>query len=331
MWKKAPECRNHPYCPMMEKRKEHMVYLIFDYHEGGDVLPMTNGRYMTVETGRQILQHEMSEARRLGKTELNVVMKGGDPTKRFAELRELCEWTWEEAAKQGLDVHFDLTLDVENYEDAHGGWYKKNTEKLFLWARCRGLDYEACDFARVFDGGVLYQLDVRYPKNAVLHLLKIQYSDLPVRIELSTSPENWTNEIQKKYILLLEDLVKNLPEPEKLPWYAELQRVERAYEGETGDTSYGRCYDPNGWQWTCPALSQLHLYSWDMEDEKLQDIMEKEPKTAFRWMCPGEVLKWKDKKKFLELKQISEYSNVLRVAVRDEKQKAVLRTMRNEL
>ncbi len=327
MWKKFPECRNHPYCPLMEKRKEHMVYLIFDYHEGGDKLPITSGRYMTQETGQKILQYEMSVAQQLEKTELVVVIKGGDPTKRFSELKELCEWAWEEASERLLNLCFDITLDVENFAPEHGDWYVEHAEKLMLWSRCTGLNLKALEFAKVFGGGVLYELNVNYSEDTVSQISKIQRFDVPVRMQLATSSEEWSLETQGKYEKVLEELMKYLPEPEKLPWMEGLKRLECARDGQNGDAFYGRCYDPNGWQWVCPALSQLHLFSWDMEDEPLQKIIDGQSGAAIRWVCPGEALKWKDNKKFLQHKQIAEYTNATIFAARDKNRKPGLKEL----
>lgn len=316
MWKKVPECRNHPYCPLMEKRKEHRVYLIFDYHDGGDPLPMTGGRYMTQGVGREILQQEMAIARRLEKREIVVTIKGGDPSNRFQELKELCEWAWEEASKEELELRFELTLGVEHFAQEHGAWYAAHAEQLILWARCRGRNPKALEFAKVFGGGILYELDVKRPKEVVPQLFQIQRVGLPMAIQLITQPDEWSEETQNQYDELVGDLMKFLPEPEKTTWMEQLQRIETARSGETGDSFYGRCYDTGGWQWPCPALSQLHLYRWDMEEERLERFIHGAPKEAFRWVCPGEMLKWKAENIYLQHKQMAEYTHAAVCAVK---------------
>ena len=316
MWKKIPECRNHPYCPLMEKRKEHRVYLIFDYHEGGDNLPMTSARYMTQEVGREILQQEMAVARRLEKREVVVTIKGGDPSNRFQELRALCEWGWEAASKEAVELRFEVTLDVDHFAAEHGDWYVEHAEQLILWARCRGKNPKALEFAKVFGGGIVYEMDVKRPKDVVPQLFQIQRLGVPIEIQLITQPEDWSEETQNQYDELVGDLMKYLPEPEKTTWMAQLQRIEAARSGEAGDSFYGRCYDTNGWQWTCPALSQLHLYSWDMEEDRLEGIIHGEPKEAFRWACPGEMLKWKAENIYLQHKQMAEYTHAAVCAVK---------------
>ena len=196
-----------------------------------------------------------------------------------------------------------------------------------LWARCKGLNLKSIEFALVFGGGVLYELDVYHSDVVVEQLLKIQHVNVPVQIQLVTSPQDWTMETQGNYNELIGKLTKQLPNLEEMPWMKELQRIENVRLGETGDVFYGRCYDPNGWQWTCPALSQLHLYSWDMEDEYLYKIINEESEAAFRWACPGQLLKWKDNKVYLQHKQISELTNAAIVAAKDMGRKASMKEL----
>lgn len=307
MWKKVPDCRKHKYCPLMEQKKEHLVYLIFDYREGGDELPLANGRYMTKETGQDILRYEMSLAQQLNKEELLVVFKGGDPTNRFPELADLCEWAIAESKSRDLAIRFELTVDVEHFAPEHGNWYCEYRDYLSLWARCPVWEPRILEFALVFGGGILYDLDLENPEKTAEQLAKLQKAQLPFRLRLKEKPEEWTLDQMDQYERLLKELQRQLPRPEELPWSREMERLEKAKLEITGDLFYGRCYDPNGWQWTCPALSQLNLYSWEMEEETLQEIFDREPKAALRWVCPGETLRWKENEMFLEHRQIQEY------------------------
>lgn len=44
-----------------------------------------------------------------------------------------------------------------------------------------------------------------------------------------------------------------------------------------------------------------------MDEENLQEIWQKEPLAALRWICPGELLEWGEKKDFLTQKKMQEH------------------------
>lgn len=302
---------------MMEQHNEHKIYLIFDYQEGGDPLPTVNGRYMTPTVGWNILSEEMKTVKQLGKERLVIEFKGGDPTRRFAELEEFCEWAWHGAEAMNLSLQFELAVDIQHFAPEHGDWYIEHARDLILWARCKKLDQRILEFAQVFHSGIVYEMDLRHPEKIVPHLFEIQSRKIPLRLQFTTPFEEWSEELVDRYDrLLFEELRTYLPESKALPWVQSLKRIQKAKEGKLGDLNYGCCYDTNGWKWTCPALSPLHLHSWEMDEERLQELEQKQSKAAFRWVCPGEMLEWKEQVLFLEEKQKNEYAFAAAVAAK---------------
>lgn len=320
MWKKIPQCRKHKYCPLMEKSEEHLVYLIFDYHEGGESLPLTNGRYMTSEMALNIIRMEMGTAIRLGKEKMRIVFRGGDPFRRFSELKEICESAWKQGMEYNLDVIFELTVRPENFTDKNIQWYMENAKTLSLWIRCESETF-ASDIVEVsenFGCGIDYQADMEQIKNALLDVWEVQRKQIPVRLQVKVLPEEWKKDTAGKYEMFLQELLRISPDAKTLPWTGDILRIIEAKEGFLGNELHGRCYDPNGWQWTCPMLSQLNHYSWNMDEEKLQEIIKEQPETAMKWICPGELLKWGEKRGYLLEKRILEYSFGIQVLKREE-------------
>lgn len=307
MWKKIPECRKHKYCPLMEKSEEHLVYLIFDYHEGGEPLLLTNERFMTVEMALNIIRMEMGMAVKLEKNKLKIVFRGGDPFKRFHDLRKICEESWKLGTENNVDVRFELAVRPENFTDKSGEWYIEHYEKVFMWIFCETYASDIVEVSKNLGCGIIYYFNPKKLKESILQLLDIQSEQIPVKIHIIESPEEWTIETSRQYERMGDEVLKYAKNVYSFPWADDLIRIANAKYDISGDMMYGRCYDPNGFQWICPALSQLNHYSWNMKDEKLQEIIEQEPEAAMKWVCPGELLKWRDKHIFLKDKKLMEY------------------------
>ena len=306
MWKETPDCRKHKFCPLTEKRKEHTLYLIFDYHEGGDELPMENGRYMTADMAQNILMYEMNEAASLNKEKILAVLKGGDPLDRFEELKELCGRAWEAGRDYNMDVRFEMTVRPENVTGEVLDWYVKNPRGLSLWIRCEEYSRDIAEFAVRFRCGVLYCMDLNQPERVVSELTELKNAGINVRIQVNIPAGDWTKDTLKKYEAVVYRLMDELPEPHTFIWTEELLRLIKSRQETEGNGTGGRCYDPNGWSWICPELSLLNLYAWDMEDEKLREKEKQNRDEALMWTCPGEMLKWGENSGLLMKKRLLE-------------------------
>lgn len=235
MWTKIPECRKNPYCPLMEKREEHLVYLIFDYHGGGDKLPMECGRFMTVGMAVQILSCEMKTAKALGKKKLLVIIKGGDPFRRLEDLKSLCSQVWKEAEKTKIQVCIEVKTSSEHISPEAFQWYQKNADKVSLWFRCSGFDKGIAEILKKTGCGLLYEMDVTKTGEVISNLFEWHSREIPIQLEMKTPIEDWSRETLENYEKICDGLRAYLPELIAFPWSGETLRLLKGKVGSSGN------------------------------------------------------------------------------------------------
>lgn len=305
MWKEPAPCRQHRFCPMAVSRDEHLVFLVFDYHSGGDSLPCENARCITLETARQVLTEEALTACTKGKKALRVRLMGGDPFQRFSELKELCQWAWEELAP--LPVEFELLTTFDPAREAALLWYCECRDKLRLWLRCDHLSPEVVRFALQTGCGIAYQLELQRAELAYPELSWLLDNEIPVKVQWDTSAAGLTAAAYQQYERLLKRLREH-PNAAALPWVQETLDLIYADNHLPQDTDQGKCYDTNGWAWSCPALSHLRLHSWSMDQQALEEAIAAQPQWGLGWLCPGQALPTEDSGTLLQSFRFLEYS-----------------------
>lgn len=296
MWKKGgPSCRNNPCCPLAVTEDEHVVHLIFDYHSGGDPLPCTNERAMSKDIAWAALKEEAEAAKMMEKKYLWVKLLGGDPFGRFDDLKKLCEDAWESEEKLELPVGFEIKTSFENMGEEQQKWYAANQGKLNLWLRSSELQEEEMAFAIQYDCGMAYVVSPMAAEKAYADLEQMLKMYIPVRIERKDLPGGWGKKEREQYYRLIDQLQK-LPGSYQIKWADDIKRMVDVQLGiGTENVLSGRCYDTNGYAWTCPAVSHLKLHSWSMEQDRLDEIIfHEEGKSPLDWVCPAEILRWGD-------------------------------------
>lgn len=294
MWKQEAICRYNRYCPQAVRRgREFLVQLIFDFHGGGDPLPCENARMMTLGTAKRILSEEAVKAAASGRQVMLVRLLGGDPFKRFEELGQLCQWAWGNLKNPRVEFELTSTFSPDNQEQLW--WYLDNREKIRLWLRCDHLDKAIQDFAVKSGCGLEYRVEPIRAVEAYEDIARILDSRIRLRIRRDIDPRGWSKEEHSNYTRLLEKLTLH-QYAQELPW-ADRLRDLMADDLDMALWDFdlsGRCYDTNGYVWTCPALSHLRLHSWSMDQQALDRIFEAEPMIALDWLCPGETLRMGD-------------------------------------
>lgn len=305
MWKEPAPCRQHRFCPLAVSRGVHLIFLVFDYHSGGDPLPCENARYITLETAQQVLTAEAHTAYTKGKSALRVRLMGGDPFRRFSELRELCRWAWENLAP--LPVEFELLTTFDPAREAAFQWYSEYRDKLLLWLRCSHLSPEAVRFALQTGCGIAYQLELQRAEEAYPELSWLLDNEIPIKVQWDTSSDGLTAAAYQQYERLLKRLREH-PKAAALPWVQDTLDLIYADNRLPQDTDQGKCYDTNGWAWSCPALSHLHLHSWSMDQQALEEVAAAQPQWGLGWLCPGQALTTEDAGALLQSFRFLEYS-----------------------
>lgn len=288
MWKGQAPCREHRFCPLTIDRKEHLVFLAFDYHGGGDFLPCENERFMTLDIARDILTREAHDISEYGKNDILVKLMGGDPFNRFSELQDLCEWAWK--TFDNIQTEFELVTSINTEREAEFTWYIDHRDKIRLWLRCDKLSGNALHFALKTGCGIEYLLGSEISDSVYNDICCITENEIPIKINRSIVPDSFTNKAYRQYEQLLNRLQTH-PDAMALPWVQETIDIICMDKNSEKNPVNGKCYDTNGWVWTCPYLSHLCLHSWSMDQQLLEELTEIQPQSGLNWLCPGQCLR----------------------------------------